>query len=369
MDLGDLANSEELAKKRILALLKDKKQEASQLLEDIQKLNEVKRLKDDDYEKNLVQRKIDSKDQVYQSLIKEVTTLEIQLPEINFPKQLFQYFKEFDYKSQRQAYNEYRQLAKNNRISSVVIHSEGKYEKLRDQEWFWKCILSTYMKTPNKKELGPFFHGHFSNIRILFNEFMKSVNSEEFLHYDCMEENIGLDEIEMLIPHFEERLNIKNVIIPIYLSIDWPNYELIYPFFEQIWQPLCERLAQRQNKDHWLKLFIIDNEVEDKDGRQYFVTNMQESVQTFMPFKLERVLIDPSDFKQWLADGQNTAERIFYKYEDECASFTCKFHKEEHYTEYMPECKTVEKLFDQICGDIPNKLININLKKLIQQYA
>jgi len=164
-------------------------------------------------------------------------------------------------------------------------------------------------------------------------------------------------------------LKIKNVVIPIYLSKEWVTYQLIYDFIEQIWSPLCNVLATRKNKDYWLKLFIIDNEVEDEDNRDYHVEDIQESIQTFTPYKLKKVAISSTEFKTWLEDGKVMSERVFYKFESQCKAFLCQFELEEHYISYMPACCTIENLFNKICTDIPNNLINLTLKELIEQHA
>ena len=146
-------------------------------------------------------------------------------------------------------------------------------------------------------------------------------------------------------------------------------FPFIYPFFEQVWQPLCELLAKRENRGHWIKLFIIDNEVEDEDGKDYYVNTIEESIQSSLPFKLDRAIIEPKDLQAWIEDGRITPKKVFYDYDDECEAFLRRFTCDDHYVGYLPKCKTVEKLFDKICTDIPDDLIKGDLKKLINDYA
>jgi len=65
-----------LARTRKLNLLTSKQKQAKDILSDIELLNEDKRLKGDSYEKNLIQRKIDKKEELFSELIKEIEKIE-----------------------------------------------------------------------------------------------------------------------------------------------------------------------------------------------------------------------------------------------------------------------------------------------------
>lgn len=234
----------ELELKRIKLLLETRKQAADVILDDIKILSNDKRKAQSGYEENKIQRIIDDKIKAHKLIESETIKLENELEQTDFPEKLFNYFVKFDYLSQRKAYGNYLKKAKANRIGSFVIHSEGNYENLHDQEWFWKCILLSYLKKPNKEVLKPFFKKALYTFRHLFYHFQLSVNPEYYENKDdVMDENVSIEEIEDLVPHLLEKLKTKNIIVPIYLSKYWASYQFIYPFFEQVWQPLCQLLA------------------------------------------------------------------------------------------------------------------------------
>jgi hypothetical protein len=236
----------------------------------------------------------------------------------DFPKLLFDYLVEFDFGNQRKEYVEYLQKANNEKIGAFVIHSEGSYNQIAEHFWFWQCVLPSYLNNPHA--IKQFYKPRTSDLRTLFVDFKASIKGD-FDYDEPNETEIGQDEVEKLIPVFREMLSSKDVIIYIHLSTDFLGYNLIYEFLEQIWKPICDFLTGDNDRENWLKLFVIDNEVSDLDGKDYHVDSIEESIHSRKPYKLERCGINSKDFYSWVINGKTQPEKVFFKFLHDCDSF------------------------------------------------
>jgi len=288
-----------------------------------------------------------------------------------FLELLFRYFQTFNFHEQRSDYDSYRNFSSSN-IGAFVIYSEGNYKKLEQQFWLWKGVLLSYLDDTDIEIVSTFFEDGIYEFRQLYSKFQAALFNG-FFDKNNFDEHIGIAEIEELSCKIEKKLETKNVIIPIYLTTQMGSYNHIYQFIEEVWKPLYALLSNRENKNHWLKLFIIDNEIEDIDGKDYHSTELLQSIEYGIPFKLKKACFNSNDMKLWLEFQKhyptNSTSNIFYQFKNDCQSFINKFTAETHYISYLPNCKTIENLFDKICDDLPNHLVCVNLEKLTEKYA
>lgn len=350
-------------------LLNAKIEEAEQVLEDISALRIDKRNEQTSYGKNKFERLIKEKESEFHKLREIIEEFEKQITQNDFPLKLYHYFREFNFKQERKTYKAFREKAKKQRIGSFVIHSDGHYKKTKEQQWLWRCILLSYLSSRQREFIElPFRHQ--TTIRQLFDTFRSRITDE--VDYNIMNDHIGTNEIHLLLPSIEAKLELSNVIIIIYLSEDLPAYKLIHSFISQVWKPICRLVANRDNNRNWLKLFIVDNEVlsiSKYHSKNYYVNSIEESLKTHLPLILNKSSINPKEFQEWLTEGRYFENRVFYQFEHECRSFLDGFKEYQDYLNYLPSCKTIEGLFETICSHLPNRLLNVDFKRLMNEYA
>jgi len=200
---------------------------------------------------NLIKEEINDK-------IKDIENLEQKLKQEDFAEELYNFFKRLNFRKQKEIYGEYFETAENIKIGTFLIHSEGDYKDLEEQFWLWKGIFLSYLDERTTTQIvKPFFNDIQSNVKMLFYNFQESLfngimESEDESYNEVIEEEIEAVAIEL-----GEKLKTNNIIIPIFLSTQMPNYQLIYEFLDIIWKPLHLHLSKRGTKNHWLKLFII----------------------------------------------------------------------------------------------------------------
>jgi len=354
------------------AAIKAKQEQITLLKEEILINEKDRNLQLDNSRKLPYTRKIEAFSITLNQRLIELEKLEKKLEQEDFAEELFHFFKRLNFSKQKAAYNKYIDQAEKVKIGSFLIHSEGEYKDLEEQFWLWKGIFLSYLDERTTTEIvSPFYNDTQSDVKTLFHDFQTSLFNGYMESEEGNFKHILEEELEAVADALAQKLNTNNIIIPIFLSTKMPNYELIYEFLEKVWQPLYLLLSERENKEHWLKLFIIDNEVEDLDGKDYHVTDIMTSVQYGIPYKLDKAGFNFGDIESWVAFDKHEPIRdnrnVFIKYKKECNGIVTKFACHDDYKSHFASCEKIEVLFDEICEGIP--LIEIKLKELVNIYA
>lgn len=319
----------------------------------------------DGLRKAQIKKQITKNNEAQETLIFEIANLKSKLastPHINFSKILYESLIEYDFVEQRTEFTAcLRQIS---HVGAFVIHGED-YEQSFQQEWLWKHIFLNYFDE-DIRHLSIFTPYTSSILQILY-EFKLSINQEKYRNEYILDNQEIEKEIKVLVKEIALLLQNYSITISIHTQT-LRDISLFTNFIEQIWQPVCQGLSELEDvPKHRLLLFIIDNKLK---GEPYYTKMLIESLTLFKPYRIPKIKrLYFSDLQHWIKNGIISRKSIFFRHENLCRTFLGKFAEEHHFSEYLPPCGRIEKLFEKICCDLHNDHFKLDFQSLRKEHG
>lgn len=300
-------------------------------------------------------------EEVDERIIRASNELEV-LPHLAFPKRLYECLLDYDFRDQKRQFRRF--LDYPTKIGTFVISSTAKYDRSKEQKWFWRHVLVN--KYFNEKKV---YELHLTQMRTtsvfdIVYQFYTSIGIE---YEGYIESELEIDqELDALLDGLISLAQHHIVVLPFYIHRE-SHSNLIKPFLELVWFPICEKLKIREDEiEHEVFLFIMD----DKASLDIYANDFEECMDSFKPFPLKRIEnANKVDLLEWFEDQYYESKGVFKKHNVICNSLWGgdQYCHGFDFGHLLPECGTVEKLFGNICEKVWHS--EFTFENLIKDYG
>lgn len=275
----------------------------------------------------------------------------LDLQKDNFPQKLYEYFTELNYDTQRENFIEH--LDTNSKTTALLIHGHGK----KKYAWLWGSVFLTFPRIVDQQEKNK--AKRFKNYKM--NRIRGDIFSivEDFLYelsYEGDELEDGIDDaqtaVETLYKAFKYFLSKRSVLIPFIINPKEPNYSVLQEFTEKIWKPLCHKIEENPPR-YWILLLLIYEDLNLDQTPNFISDDLVDCYNCKKIFLMNKIdHLNESEFEKWVKSADKNAKGILYRHRETIAKrFLNRLKEPAGYKKYLPNCLTVEGLFEKMCEE------------------
>lgn len=256
--------------------------------------------------------------------------------------ELYKAFIDFNFIDQK---NEFWHFSKHHKkVNSFIISSKVKYEKVNENIWLWKSVLSNLIGDYKIIKITTKLIRMFNDLTV---EFVKELNKEIV---DTFNEKDIDESISVIITELSQKMSAKNQIIVIDL-LNFEDVGIIDEFVSKVWLPVTKRLKNNDEILYKCFFFLINYNIPEKES-SVITKDVNKSLEEDLLFTFTAIELNKKHVEDWFIWNKNNKfSSCFYKFRN-CSKIIKNIEAETKGYNYIPECGRPEIFFENICRDV-----------------